>query len=293
MKKRTVLALSAFITIGASFTAGVYAQDVIQKVEAYLRPDFKVVLNGQQVNLNAPPLVYDNSSYLPLKLVGQLLGAQVNWDSQSQTIHIVNRIYSEQAETPEEITDEVTMITPRVETVKYLGRTYTLLKIYDNKWTTLYRLSDARKMGIDTKGLRLSKEKYTEDIYVSEEELKKAWKETPEPSYTYDYTSPVPMGQISDLKVIDALNDFAKSVSKYKIGDKEYYTEPILMEPAEKVNQFYYWCRVNGKFSKYVITLIPFSELHGGRLDPNGVQYLPNGYTYKQLEPDDPEYYSY
>ena len=48
---------------------------------------------------------------------------------------------------------------------------------------TYYRLKDLDRMGVSTGGLRKAKEKYSEDIYVSEEELKKSWKETPQISY--------------------------------------------------------------------------------------------------------------
>ncbi|SEC64960.1 stalk domain-containing protein [Paenibacillus sp. GP183] len=289
MKKFNIRILVAAVVIGLSFTAGVYAQDVLQKVEAYLRPDFKVFVNGKPVVLTSPPLIYDNNSYLPLKSIAQYLDAQVNWDNEAKAIHVNSRIYSDQLS--DKVTDVITMMSASSQTLQYLGSTYTILTIYNAQGKIHYRLSDAHKMGIDTKGLTISKEKYTEDLFVSEEELKKAWKETPKPNYTYDYTNPIPMTGITDKKKIDALNTFVNSVKSYAISDKYYYTLPVLIEPRKEENQFIYWCTVNGKFARYDITLIPYEQLYNRPVDPNGQQYLPSGYTFKQIIPDQPNHY--
>ena len=74
--------------MGTCFGAGVYAQDVLQRVDAYLRNDYKVVVNGQAVQLNNPPLIYNNSSYLPVKELGGYLGAVVNWQESTKTIYL-------------------------------------------------------------------------------------------------------------------------------------------------------------------------------------------------------------
>jgi hypothetical protein len=294
MIKFTIRFMAAAVVVGLSFTAGVYAQDAIQKVDAYLRPDFKVIVNGQPVTLTTPPLIYDNNSYLPLKSIAQYFNAQVNWDNDVKAIYVNNRIYIDQRETPENVTEEITMMSPRAQSVKYLGENYTILMIYDAEGGLHYRLTDAHKMGIDTHGLTIAKEKYTEDLFVSENELKKTWKEIPKSYYSNESLSNAsPMSEITDKKKMDALNTFVNSVKSYTIGDTNYYTLPVLVEPGSKENQFIYWCTVNGKFSRYDITLIPYDQLYNGRVDPNGVLYLPSGYTFKQIEPDQVNSYRY
>jgi hypothetical protein len=286
--------MAATVIVGLSFTAGVYAQDAIQKVDAYLRPDFKVIVNGVPVTLTTPPLIYDNNSYLPLTSIAQYFNAQVNWDNDTKAIYVNSRIYEDQRQTSEKATEEITMMNLRAQSVKYLGENYTTLFINDAKGGVYYRLTDVRKMGIDTKGLKIAKEKYTEDLFVSETELKKSWKETPKPYYANDYINSIsPMTEITDKKKIEALNIFVNSVKSYMIGNTNYYTMPILLEPGTKENQFIFWCSVNGKISRYDITLVPYDQLYNGLVDPNGVKYLPSGYTFKPIQPDQANPYPY
>ncbi len=47
-------------------------------------------VNGKQAKLDTPPLVLENRILLPLRFVGEALGATVGWESQSRTV-VVNR----------------------------------------------------------------------------------------------------------------------------------------------------------------------------------------------------------
>lgn len=59
-------------------TAGTsLAAPLIEKVTASLRPDYKIEVDGKSVELENPPLIYDGSSYLPVREVGSIIGKDV------------------------------------------------------------------------------------------------------------------------------------------------------------------------------------------------------------------------
>lgn len=258
MKLKAKPAAALTILLGISFSAGVYADTVIQKVDAYLRPDFKVIVDGKLAALTSPALIYDGSSYLPLKAIAKELGAQVNWDEATKSIYVNRIIYPNQQpnDTENTLTQEFTMRAPRAQTVQYLGKYYTLLLVYGDRGGTFYRVGDAQKMGIQTNGLRKAKDSYSGELFIDEEELKKAWKETPKPSYMPgDYANAAPMGQITDSKKIEALNTFVKTLQSFQLGDKLYSTSPILMEQGESDMDYVYWCMLNGRIARYRVFL--------------------------------------
>jgi hypothetical protein len=85
MKKLIVGFIAGFIfaTAGA-----VYADEGLQKVEAYLRPSLPITLDGKSVTLESPPVVYDGSTYLKLRDLAKLTGLQVNWNDATQTVEL-------------------------------------------------------------------------------------------------------------------------------------------------------------------------------------------------------------
>lgn len=87
MKKIIIGFLAGFLFATAS---SVFADDGLQKIEAYLRPSLPITLNGQSVTLGSPPVMYDGSTYLKLRDVAQLTGLQVNWNDATQTIELQN-----------------------------------------------------------------------------------------------------------------------------------------------------------------------------------------------------------
>lgn len=89
--KRTLIAAGLVGTLAV----GVAAADAVRRnITAELRPDITVELNGSKQSLkdgngNAVyPIIYNGSTYLPVRAVGQLAGMNVNWDSNTQTVEL-------------------------------------------------------------------------------------------------------------------------------------------------------------------------------------------------------------
>jgi hypothetical protein len=65
-----------------------FAEDGLQKIEAYLRPSLPITLNGQSIQLDNSPVMVDGSTYLRLRDVSKLTGMGVNWNEKSQTVEL-------------------------------------------------------------------------------------------------------------------------------------------------------------------------------------------------------------
>lgn len=73
---------------------GVYASNGVSLVQAYLNSNIKFTVNGaswtpKDANGNKiSPLVYNGSTYLPAKAVGEAMNAEVLWNGNSKTVAI-------------------------------------------------------------------------------------------------------------------------------------------------------------------------------------------------------------
>lgn len=88
MMKKFVMGL--IVGVGIATCGAVFADEGLQKVEAYLRPTLPITLNGQAVTLESSPVVYDGSTYLKLRDIAKLTGLQVNWNDATQTVELSN-----------------------------------------------------------------------------------------------------------------------------------------------------------------------------------------------------------
>jgi hypothetical protein len=63
-----------------------------EKIAAYKRNDFKLVLDKKQkLKLDGEPLIYDNSTYVPLSLFAKSLGYKANWDANRHQILLFSK----------------------------------------------------------------------------------------------------------------------------------------------------------------------------------------------------------
>lgn len=187
MKKTRILFLSLFFLISASI--GVFAADSIKKVDAFIRSDFQVFLDGKKTDIT-PILIYQNRSYLPLRQAAELLGVDVVWNAKNKGIYI-NQRYSGQpvkAEDAGKRYDLMNFYQPMMYKAVYLGGEHQLLtnEAYDRKM--YYREKDLNYMGIDTRGLLKVREPLTDQLYVDSQEVSALWKETPTLMASYEFT---------------------------------------------------------------------------------------------------------
>lgn len=205
MKKWKQVGLLTLL-MGGCFAAGAVASNGIERVDAFLRPDYKVIVEGKAADLDTPVLIYNNSSYIPVRAVSKLLGADVNWHEQTNSIYI-NPRFPGQPEAPNEESEyrEIILQQPFAYKVTYLGKEYGLLSIVAD-YNNYYRVEDLARMGIDTRGVTKSRDAYTGYLFIKQEEADKLWKEQPIITVSIE---PVMTG-VYDKTLESTFLDFAK-----------------------------------------------------------------------------------
>ncbi|WP_168124079.1 stalk domain-containing protein [Paenibacillus sp. HB172176] len=98
MKKLTIGATS-FIA-GALLMTGIsgYAAPALEKVSAYVNNTVTLKLNGEKVETSQPILTYNDRTYVYLKDVGELVGADVGWNNDERSVEIVSDPVDDESE---------------------------------------------------------------------------------------------------------------------------------------------------------------------------------------------------
>lgn len=105
MRKKLVVAVVLLLL--TSFSMGVYADEALTYVQAIISDSVSLVFNGEEVtpvNVNGeevPILLYEGSSYLPVRSVANLAGLNVGWDGETKSILLSQKspVVSEDATT--------------------------------------------------------------------------------------------------------------------------------------------------------------------------------------------------
>lgn len=79
MKKKLFIALGLAGVIALSISLGVYAAS-----------DIKLWINGKAINADIQ--IVNGSSYVPLRVVSESLGADIKWDGVARTITVVGKV---------------------------------------------------------------------------------------------------------------------------------------------------------------------------------------------------------
>ncbi len=93
MKKRT-LALLVAATLSVTTLAGIGAASLISEIKAELRKDFTIRVDGDKQNFrNADgekvyPILFEGTTYLPVRAIGELMGKVVYWDEGKKEIDL-------------------------------------------------------------------------------------------------------------------------------------------------------------------------------------------------------------
>ena len=102
--KKYGLAVSCLIC-GLLLGLGVqtFAADSIRHVTASINETFRFVVDGEETELpeEYDVLVYNNRTYLPVRAVGDMLGAQIDWNGETEEILIQKPVYGNETDISE------------------------------------------------------------------------------------------------------------------------------------------------------------------------------------------------
>ena len=74
-----------FLGAMALGTCPVFAKDSTQEISAAFR-DIKIIVDGKQLSTTAEPFIYNGTTYLPVRAVGEAVGKEVAWDKDTNTV---------------------------------------------------------------------------------------------------------------------------------------------------------------------------------------------------------------
>ncbi|HHU70208.1 MAG TPA: AMIN domain-containing protein [Thermoanaerobacterales bacterium] len=75
-KKIYIIVSLLLLTMTISFTEPVFAKEV------------NLIINGQEVKPDVPPTILNGRTLVPIRIISETLGAQVDWDSTTKTVNI-------------------------------------------------------------------------------------------------------------------------------------------------------------------------------------------------------------
>ena len=90
MKKKTFLLFGMITGLIIGVAVPSFAEDAVKHVTAAVNETFQIEVDGEMADLpeGYELLVYQNRSYLPLRAVADMVGADITWQEDSRRILI-------------------------------------------------------------------------------------------------------------------------------------------------------------------------------------------------------------
>ena len=92
--KKNVTLLTACILCAAGIAIGACADEVVEKIQAEVRQDFTVKIDGEVKTFKSAdgktvyPILYEGTTYLPLRAIGNMMGKTVYWYEADKLIEL-------------------------------------------------------------------------------------------------------------------------------------------------------------------------------------------------------------
>lgn len=90
--KKSSKGIIAAVVVGASFATGMFADTLVSTIQAELHKDLTIIVDGEKQTFQDAngaivyPIMYNGTTYLPVRAIGGLMGKNVGWDGATQTI---------------------------------------------------------------------------------------------------------------------------------------------------------------------------------------------------------------
>jgi len=179
MKKRIGLVIAVMMVL--SFATGVIAKSVFENIKAQIRPDFVIEIDGKErefKNVNGErvyPILYDGTTYLPLRAIGEIMNKKVYWYEDEKRIELKD----EKENVKSTVTDADVIVADDKKADKSQGK-----KAVSADAIETIGEEKAKKIALDKAGLNENevdfiKIKFEKDdgIYIYEVEFKKGFTE--------------------------------------------------------------------------------------------------------------------
>lgn len=95
-RKNLILSWLLIISFICGLGGGILAEQSLEEITAYLSNSITINVNGTEFKAfdddgtEYKPVLYNERTYLPIRALGDALGAEIGWDAQTETVYITN-----------------------------------------------------------------------------------------------------------------------------------------------------------------------------------------------------------
>jgi len=88
--KKRIIALTIVLTLTLSLFSVAYASGAYKTITAWFG-DIKIVANGKQISSDLKPIMINDSTYVPVRMLAETLGKNVEWNGSTHTVTITDK----------------------------------------------------------------------------------------------------------------------------------------------------------------------------------------------------------